>query len=427
MTTLLERMKKAQQDRQKTFEKDTATFPFWKLEFGKSATLRLAPYNDPHTDGFWSERKVVPMTFVDPQDDSKLINFRAPCMEMFDRNRKCPVIQPVRDLYNEVKDLQNSGNTEQAERLKKIANKHWLSVTYYYQGFVISPGFIEENIPENPIRIFPFSKKLHKKVYDSIFVQTEEPFDSLPTGEFDLDDIRVLASSDSSDEQMAMALSKIEGYNFLLKKLAQGADQNGKPFADWTSGSQWLRASGKVSLTDEQVMAINQYGYHDMSKRLGTVPTEQQLEVLKEMVEVSIARMLGSDDGFWNPEWEEMGFKPYRGRQDGEEGDDSSGSSPAQSRARQIASKTEAPKSSGGMKASDVVSRIAAARGTKKTEPVAQAETPAEPETATEANDAPVQEKAEAPVVTNVEQPKTDMSQLSAKIAAMRARKAGQK
>lgn len=55
-----------------------------------------------------------------------------------------------------------------------------------------------------------------------------------------------------------------------------------------------------------------EHGYHDMSKRLPERPSEEQYEVLAEMMQVSIERMQHGSEGVWKQAWSDAGFKFYR-------------------------------------------------------------------------------------------------------------------
>lgn len=350
MSTMLEQMKKRMEERKPSFEKDLSVFPFWNLKLGATSTVRLLPYNDPYTEAFWAEKMMVPMAFTDPADDTKVLRFMAPCREMYDRSERCPILRPVRDLYNEAKDLKNAGHSKECERLERIASAHWKKYTFYYQGFVIKPGFTEEETPENPIRVFPFQKKLHGVVYESIFENEADPFEKLPTGEFTLEDVAAVVEGEADED----ILAKFEGHNFVIKKGKQG-DYN-----DWVTGSGWA-SNSKVSLTDEQIAALHQYGYHDLTKRLPDRPSDEQYEVLVEMVQVSIGRLLTGENGYWNKEWEEVGFKPFRRKGENDGGDGGNASDGAESSSK--------PKTTGAAKSTEsALEKLRKNRG-KKAEP----------------------------------------------------------
>lgn len=350
---MLEEMRKRVKERQPTFEVDKSVFPFWNLKFGNSATIRFLPYNDQFTGAFWAERILLPMSFTDPKDSSKVLKFMAPCREMYDRSEKCPLLAPVRNLYAEEKELRNTGQTQDADRLKKIAGYHWKKPTFYYQGFIVKSGLPEDDLPENPIRVLPINKKIHQKIFNSIFENDEDPFDKLPTGEFSVDDVASLLDGDEID------LSRFNGRNFIIKKMQQGE------YADWTTGSQWQ--TKESPLDEEQLAAIAKYGFHDLTKRLPDRPSDEQYEVLTEMMETSISRMVNGENGVWKKEWEEAGFKPIRPRSatSGNNSDDSDDSdSGTTSTAKKSTAASNAAKASGGT--SDALAKLRASRGKNK-------------------------------------------------------------
>ena len=397
MSTMLQRMKERVQARTPQFERDYSIHAFWNLKFGSSSTFRLLPFNDPFSQGFWTEKVMLPMQFTDPNDPTKIIKFLAPCREMYDRSNKCPVLVPVRELYAEAKELKNTGNTKEAKKLEGIAGFHWKKPTFYYQGFVIKSGMAEDETPENPIRVFPFNKQIHGKIYSSVFENEEDPYETLPCGEFTMDDVKALLGDDEVD------MSIFDGYNFIVKKNQQGE------YAEWVSGSQWTKS--QTPLTDEQLAALAQYGLHDLTLRLPARPSDDQYEVLAEMMNISVQRQLTGAEGVWNPEWEELGFKPLRQR--GDKGNAAPASTPARSEGSTTKIADE------GEGTGDALSRLKAKRGKAApapeetveetvdeavTEVADEAESPAE--VAAAAADETVPEKAGA----------TGVSDLAAKI-----------
>lgn len=308
------------------FTKDKAIFPFWNLKEGNFSNVRLLPFDDEVSASFWTEKKMIPMEFIDPTDDSKLLRIQAPCMEMYDASERCPILAPVRQLYKDAKEKEGEGDTTGAKRDKKAAGKHWLKFSAYYQGFVNKAGFTEEeeDLPENPIRVFPFRKQIHKVISESLEDESIA-FDAIPTGEWEAEDIKALMASDLDDETAQLVLDNTNGYDFIVRS---------KKIDDWAnySSSSWDLQRPSL-LSDEQLEAIAQYGLHDLRALLPTKPTEEQIEVYLEMIEVSIGRMLGTDDGYWNPEWEKAGIKPWKPKSasSDDDGGTDSGDKPAPS------------------------------------------------------------------------------------------------
>jgi hypothetical protein len=388
---MLERMKERVQARAPQFEKDYSVYAFWNLKYGASSTLRLLPFNDIHTGAFWSEKVLLPMQFSDPNDPTKVIKFMAPCREMYDHANKCPILEPVRDLYAEEKELRNSGNTKEADKLKKIAGFHWKKPTYYYQGFVNKTGMTEDDTPENPIRVFPFNKKIHQMIFNSIFENDEDPFETLPCGEFTMEDIEALLGDGEVDMDI------FNGFNFIVKKLQQG------DYADWTSSSTWSK--NQSPLTDEQLAALAEYKLHDLTKRLPDRPSDEQYEILTEMMNISIQRQVTGDDGVWDSAWEAEGFKPLRQRGKGDD-------KPTSSKSAKDESGDSETKTSGAGTGS-AMDRLKAARGkgAKASETVVEDASN---------DDSPADVAAAAEVETEVEVPpeagKTSVTALADKI-----------
>ena len=332
MASMLDRMRAAQTARQKSYETDGAVFTHWKIPVNASCTIRFIPFEDSRSQGFWVERKMIPVSFLDPEDDSKLIRYQIPCLEMYEPQGTvwCPALQPVRDLYSEAKELKNSGNTVDAKRINSIASAHWLKFTAYYQGFVNKPGYEEESTPENPIRIFPMSKQIHKVIYFSLFENEADPFDSLPTGEYTMDDVKLAMNmpDDYPEADFEALLAKFMGRDFIIQHTR--SSDGDREFDKWDgSNTTWSR--NEAPLTEEQLTALDQYGMHDLTKRLPERPSEAQYEVMVDMVQTSIGRLQGTCDGYWNKEWEEVDIKPWkkRGSADGGDGDKKSASKPA--------------------------------------------------------------------------------------------------
>lgn len=396
MTTMLERMRKRVQERTPQFEKDYSVYAFWNLKFGGSSTFRLLPFNDPYTGGFWTEKVMLPMQFTDANDPTQVVKFMAPCREMYDHASKCPILVPVRALYDEAKELKNTGNTKEAEKLNKIAGFHWKKPTYYYQGFVNKSGMAEDETPSNPIRVFPFNKKIHQIIYNSIFNSDEDPYETLPCGEFTVEDVQAILSDDDVD------MDKFMGYNFIVKKGQQGK------WADWTTSSGWSKAQSQ--LTEEQLAAIAEFGLWDLTLRLPDRPSDEQYEVLAEMMELSVNRQLTGEPAVWNSEWEELGFKPFKQRNPtaGSDSDDSG-------------TPSAAPKSTEeGAGAGTAMDRLKAQRGKAKAASADDStdDSPADVAAAadTEVAEAAVEEVTETPVPN--EAGETQVSDLAAKIKA---------
>ena len=131
------------------------------------------------------------------------------------------------------------------------------------------------------------------------------------------------------------------------------------------------------------------------------------LRAMVEMVQVSMDRLLGEGDGFWNPEWEEAGIKPFRPRgdtSDGEDSGDGGSSKPAAKKSSTTAGSAiadrlkkqmskaksgDAEETDGESVAGSVMDRVKKNRGVKAEAAEASDDTPAEA-----SDDTPAEEPA---------------------------------
>lgn len=431
MASMIERMRAAQQARQKNFSTDHSIFIHWKIPVDGNCVVRYIPFEDSRSQGYWTERKMIPVSFLDPKDDAKLVRYKIPCLEMYEQpGIYCPALQPVRDLYSEAKELTNSGNKQEAERLESIASAHWIDFVAYYQGWVVTPGYVEENVPENPIRIFPYTKQIHKVLYKTVFENQVEPFVKLPTGEYTVDDVKLATSlpDDYPEEDLMRLWEKFQGYNFHIQR-TQVPDPRtpNKKQNKWDGGNTgWSRE--KMPLTEEQLASIEEYGIHDLSKRLPERPSEAQYEVMVEMVKTSIGRLMGTDDGYWNPEWQDVGIKPYRDKGDKGGNAGKPAASSAGSRVRDNVAKkadggntTTASSTSGSVRDKLAAMKRGASAPAETAPAETAAEAPAETapaETAAESAPAPTEPATTAEAAAPAEDKSAKFASLNARIKA---------
>ena len=246
------------------------------------------------------------------------------------------------------------------------------------------------------------NKQIHNMINESIFSETD-PWEILPFGEYLLEDVQAILGDGEVD------LSKFEGHNFNLKKMQQG------DYANWLMGSGWATNS-RPRLTDEQLAAIAEHGFHDLTKRLPDRPSEDEYEILTEMMEVSVNRQLTGENGVWRPEWEEAGFKPIRrkgGDGDGEGGESSGGG--RTSGARRSTAASNAAKASGSAN-SDAMERLKNKHGKKSDDDV-----PFDTDGNADSPAAVAQAADDTPPATDVDEPSNDA--MKAKIMARLGKK----
>jgi len=348
------------------------------MQVGQTAKVRFVPGIDEISQGFWTIQKSIKPTFVSPDDDSKQWYFTIPCLEMYeaaDSGVKCPVANEVRKLFDEAKALKDSGtDKDAAEALNSIALNHWIKYSYLFQGFMLEGGV--EGFDPNvniPMRL---PKSMFTLISNSV-LSSDSGFDTLPTGEYQMEDIQALIEGtipeDMSEEKFA---ELFQGRNYIVRKTKKGEHNNYET-------SSWDMK--ETSLTDEQVDHLAKEGFIDLRKFLPKRPADELYEVYTDMVRVSIAHARGEGDGLWNPEWEEYGIKPNKGK-DSESGDDderkggNSGGSLKSSLANRLKGGTTTPAASGP---DGVRSKLMAARGAAKQDKSPE-EAPATSEAASE-------------------------------------------
>lgn len=293
-----------------TFVKDHALYPFFKLPKGSSTLMRLLPDGDETNQAPWATRKLIPLKFVDPDDDSKFVHYNVPCREMW--LKKCPALQPVRDLYAQAKQAKAAGNTLENERLRKLAGAHWIDATSFHNLFVLKNGIAEENRPADlsPIRVVGFSKQVQEVIETSLgLVASKEGEeappsqfrdDELPCGTFSMDDVNNVLDGNVPDDEIEAVLAKFRGYPFLLMNRDSGDGHN-------SYKTSRFEMRDPHDLDVEMLNQIRQFGLSNLrEKYFPKEPTDEQYETLTKMVKASIA---GEP---WNPEWTEAGFEFFR-------------------------------------------------------------------------------------------------------------------
>ena len=126
----------------------------------------------------------------------------------------------------------------------------------------------EDNIPENPIRIFELSKQLVNK-------------------------IRTAINSDDPDTMLAGSPEHgTKGTPFIIKKTMTG---DGK----WPSYTESGFGNKPSALSEDQKAAIVKYNLFNLTEFLPKIPDEDEYELLAEIMEQSLA-----GDRLWKPEWE---------------------------------------------------------------------------------------------------------------------------
>jgi hypothetical protein len=230
---------KAQQDKKenRTFGGDNAIYAFWNIPEGSNATLRFLPDNDPSNDFFWVERLVIRLPFAGIKGESeKETTVTVPCMDMW--GETCPILAETRPWWKD-------------EDLKPVARKYWKKKSYVFQGFVVNNPMDESNSPTNPIRRFV----INPSIFDIVKASLMDP---------DMED---------------MPTDYVTGRDFKLTKTMKGG------FANYVSSSWSIRSR---ALNDTELSAIREHGLFTLKEYLPKKPSQEELEVIKDMFHSSV-------------------------------------------------------------------------------------------------------------------------------------------
>ena len=220
---------------------DKASFPFWDIPEGSSATVRFLPDGDETNDAFWVKREVIKLPFAGvvggdfPTEND--VTVTVPCIDMF--GMKCPIIAATRHLWDK-------------EETKDLARQYYKKRSFIFQGLVVNSPLDEgENAPENPIRRFVINKSIYDIIYEAIL---DPDLEEMPT-DFD------------------------GGRDFTIKKTKKG---------DWANYSSSKFSMNTRSLSEEERSIIDVHGLFNLSEALGAVPSPEHIEAMKAMLKDSM-------------------------------------------------------------------------------------------------------------------------------------------
>lgn len=242
---------------------DNASYPFWEIPVGQSATIRFLPDADPTNDYFWAKREVIKLPFSGvvggdyPTD--KDVTVTVPCIDMFDM--KCPIIAATKHLWDK-------------EETKDLARVYYKKRSWIFQGIVVNSPLAEENLPENPIRRFVLNKSVYDIVYESLL---DPDLIDMPT-DFD------------------------GGLDFTIKKTQKG---------EWANYSTSKFAMRPRSLTEEERSIIDANKLFNLKEALGAIPSGDAIEAMKQMLKDSMDGLPYDMESFGQY------FRPYGSRDNG--------------------------------------------------------------------------------------------------------------
>lgn len=231
-------------------------YPFWNAPIGSTTVLRFLPDANKDNVFFWRERQIIKLPFasVEGNPDLSNVEVEVPCVEMYGKEHKCPILTETRPWWKTDKE--------------DLARLYWPNKTYIYQGFV-REGHIQESDPvENPIRRFVISKSIHKIIEAAIM---DPDMENLPTN-YD------------------------HGSDFKIAKKQDGA------YASYGTSSF---ARKETPLSIEERDAVEEFGLYSLDGFLPRQPTQEDLDLIYEMFTES----LKGPDSVYKMEWSNR-FRP---------------------------------------------------------------------------------------------------------------------
>lgn len=226
----------------RTFSGDNASYPFWNIPDGSTATVRFLPDKDETNPWFWAERQILKLPFDgvvggDSPTENK-VTVTVPCVDMF--GDVCPVIAETKPWWKD-------------DSKKDIRSIYYKKRSYISQGFVVSSPLEEQSVPENPIRRFVLGKQIVEKLK---------------------------ADMQDADREF-YPTDFLNGYDFRIKKTKA---PDGKSNAYGTSGLS-IRSR---PLTEAEMLAMEQFGLNDLSTFRGPRPDADGIAVIKAMFHASL-------------------------------------------------------------------------------------------------------------------------------------------
>jgi hypothetical protein len=234
---------------------DNAIYPHWKIEEGKTATLRFLPDKDQENPFFWQERQMIRLKFPGVKGgEMKPVTVQVPCMEMY--GEVCPVLTEVRPWYK-MNDPE----------METKASQYWKKRSYIFQGFV-TDNPMDEEAPANPIRRFMISPQIFNIIKSALM---DPDMENMPT-------------------------DFLNGTDFRVVKTSKG------DYADYSTSAY----SRKDRALDEtELAAIQENDLYTLSDFLPSKPTAEGVQAITEMFEASV------DGDLYDPERWGAFYRPY--------------------------------------------------------------------------------------------------------------------
>ena len=240
---------------------DNAIYPHWNINEGDNAVLRFLPDGDSNNTFFWVERAMIKLPFngIKGEMDSKHTLVQVPCVEMW--GDSCPILAEVRTWFKD-------------PALEDMGRKYWKKRSYIMQGFVRENPLVDDK-SEQAIRRFIIGPQIFQTIKSALM---DPELEELPT-----------------DYE--------RGLDFRISKTSKGG------YADYST-SKWARK--ETPLTAEELEAVNSQGLYNLNDFLPKRPSEEELNVMKELFEASVNGEAYDPDR-WSQYFRPAGFSAPQG------------------------------------------------------------------------------------------------------------------
>jgi hypothetical protein len=291
---------------------DNASYQFWNIPEGQTATVRFLPDGNSDSPFFWTKREVIKLVFEGqvggdyPTD--KPVTVTVPCVDMF--GDICPIIAETKPWWKQGKEKED------------LARRYYKKKSYIFQGFVVNSPFEEPTVPENPIRRFVINPSIFEIIEKSLM---NPEMEDLPT-------------------------DYVGGRDFKLAKTKKG------DYANYSTSSWSLRTR---PLNEIENIAIQHYGLSNLADFRGSRPDADGIAMIKAMFHDSL-----NGDPFDFYAYGKF-YRAYGDRQNGTDSDSDNGSHAGSTHRTTVSlpraethATSEDDKPAGKPQASDILDRI---------------------------------------------------------------------
>ena len=250
-------------------------YRYKNMGYGQTAIIRFLPASAEIAENevqpkFWLPKKVIRLRFENPEQADSEVILPIPAMQMYTncKTENDLVLKQAKALFDEADRLAKAGKEEESKQIRAKASYHWHRGETIAQCFVIKSPFIEQDPPENIIRLVELNKQIMNVVN---------------------------ATLNSDDEEVKLAYWPChgrKGTNFVIKKSQSGE------WPKYDAGSCFSRTTS--AWTTDQIEALEKHGLFNLEAFLPQRPGDEEYELLAEIVRLSI-----EGEKVWNPDWEQ--------------------------------------------------------------------------------------------------------------------------